>query len=303
MMRSARNRSVITPFAVAVVLAASVAGSQTTPTRERRAETPRSVRLYVFDCGTLHIADMTRFRLTAEDVATTDLSVPCFLVAHPAGTLLWDAGAVPDASWKPTGAAVKHRLVLPGGTERDLTMHKTLTPQLAEVGYSVADVTYLALSHYHYDHTANANALSRATWLVRQAERDAMFAAPPPAVTRPATYAALRESKTRIIDRDDFDVFGDGTVIIKSAPGHTPFHQVLYVKLAKTGGVVLSGDLYHYAAARELKRLPTFDVDQDQSALTRAAVERFLKESGAQLWIQHDFTANAKLTKSPRYYD
>ena len=228
--------------------------------------------------------------MTREDVTTTDLSVPCFLVAHPKGTLLWDAGVVPDTAWKPTGAAVKHRLVLPGGGERDLTMHKALTTQLAEAGYSAADVTYLALSHYHYDHTANANAFARATWLVRQAERDAMFAEPPPAVTHPATYAALREGSTRIIDRDDFDVFGDGTVIIKSAPGHTPFHQVLYVKLAKTGGVVLSGDLYHYAAARELKRLPTFDVDQNQSALTRAAVERFLKESGAQLWIQHDFS-------------
>ena len=267
------------------------------------AETPRSVRLYVFDCGTLHIADMERFRLTREEVATTDLSVPCFLVAHPKGTLLWDAGVVPDTAWKPTGAPVKHRLVLPGGAERDLTMRKALTTQLAEVGYSAADVTYLALSHYHYDHTANANAFARATWLVRQAERDAMFADPPPAVTHSATYAALRESKTRIIDRDDHDVFGDGTVLIKSAPGHTSFHQVLYVKLAKTGGVVLSGDLYHYAAARELKRLPTFDVDQDQSALTRAAVERFLKESGAQLWIQHDFTANARLKKSPLYYD
>ena len=302
-MRSARKYSVITSFAAAFLLAAGVAGAQTTPTRERTAETPRSVRLYVFDCGTLHITDMTRFRLTTEDVATTDLSVPCFLVAHPKGTLLWDAGVVPDTAWKPTGAAVKHRLVLPGGAERDLTLHKALTTQLAEAGYSAADVTYLALSHYHYDHTANANAFARATWLVRQAERDAMFADPPPAVTHPATYAALRESKTRIIDRDDFDVFGDGTVIIKSAPGHTPFHQVLYVNLAKTGGVVLSGDLYHYAAARELKRLPTFDVDQNQSALTRAAVERFLKESGAQLWIQHDFTANAKLKKSPLYYD
>jgi hypothetical protein len=77
---------------------------------------------------------------------------------------------------------------------------------------------------------------------------------------------------------------------------------VLHVKLARAGGVVLSGDLYHYAAARELNRLPTFDVDQNQSALTRAAIETFLKTSGAQLWIQHDFTANAKLTKSPRYY-
>ena len=140
------------------------------------------------------------------------------------------------------------------------------------MGHSAAGLTYLALSHYHYDHTANANGFPRATWLVGQAERDAMFAAPPPAVTLPSTYAGLRNNQTRIIDRDDFDVFGDSTVVIKSAPGHTPFHHVLHVTLAKTGGVVLSGDLYHYEAARALKRLPTFDVDQTQSALTRATV-------------------------------
>jgi hypothetical protein len=33
----------------------------------------------------------------------------------------------------------------------------------------------------------------------------------------------------------------------------------LYLKLAKTGGVVLSGDLYHYPEERRLDRLPTFE--------------------------------------------
>jgi N-acyl homoserine lactone hydrolase len=119
-----------------------------------------------------------------------------------------------------------------------LTMLKPLRVQLAEVGYSPADITYLGLSHYHYDHTANANEFAGATWLVRQDERDAMFAARPPGVTEPASYAVLRNSKTLLIKSDEHDVFGDGTVVIKSAPGHTPGHQVLYVKLAKTGGIV-----------------------------------------------------------------
>jgi glyoxylase-like metal-dependent hydrolase (beta-lactamase superfamily II) len=92
-------------------------------------------------------------------------------------------------------------------------------------------VPYLALSHYHYDHTANANEFAGAIWLVRQAGRDAMFAEKPPGVTQPSTYAALRNSKTLILKSDERDVFGDGTVVIKSAPGHTPGHQVLYVKL------------------------------------------------------------------------
>jgi glyoxylase-like metal-dependent hydrolase (beta-lactamase superfamily II) len=261
-----------------------------------------ALRLYVFDCGTLQ-ADPARFRLTKEELATTDLSVPCFLVAHPQGRLIWDPGAVPDADWTPTGAPVVHHLVLPDSGERDLTLRKPLMAQLSEAGYSPGDITHLAFSHYHYDHTANANAFATATWLVRQIERDAMFAEKPPGVTRPSSYAALKNSKTVIISSDEHDVFGDGSVVMKLAAGHTPGHQLLYVKLPKTGGVVLSGDLYHFPEARALKRVATFDFDQAQTPVSREAIEAFLARTGAQLWIQHDQVGNARLKKAPEYYE
>jgi N-acyl homoserine lactone hydrolase len=70
-------------------------------------------------------------------------------------------------------------------------------------------------------------------------ERDAMFAAKPPDKVNPANYSALKDSKTVIIPADDYDVFGDGTVVMKLAPGHTPGHQVLFLKLKKTGPIVL----------------------------------------------------------------
>jgi glyoxylase-like metal-dependent hydrolase (beta-lactamase superfamily II) len=97
-------------------------------------------------------------------------------------------------------------------------------------------------------------------------------------------------------------VFGDGTVILKSTPGHTPGHQSLFVKLAKTGPIVLSGDLYHYPAERTLNKIPVRD-NQAQTAASRAAIEDLLRKSGAKLWIQHDIIANARLKKSPMYYD
>jgi glyoxylase-like metal-dependent hydrolase (beta-lactamase superfamily II) len=289
---------------VSLVFAAVLPGAeQNTSSSNRRAQPTRSVRLYVFDCGTLHIADPGRFRLKADELATTDLAVASFLVVHPKGTLIWDAGAVPDLAWKPTGAAVTQHIVLPDSQERDVTMIKSLNAQLAQIGYSPVDITYLALSHYHYDHTANAREFAGATWLVRQAERDAMFAEKPPDVTQPTTYAVLRKSKTLILKNDEYDVFGDGTVVIKSAPGHTPGHQVLYVKLARTGGVLLSGDLYHYPEERKLDRVPTFEFNQEQTRATRVAIDAFLKRTGAQLWIQHDFVANARLKKAPDYYE
>lgn len=288
--------------AASILTIVACGGAQPSGSPERPGPQEKALRLYVLDCGTLK-ADPARFRLKKEEVATTELSIPCFLVVHPQGKLLWDLGAVPDADWTPTGAPVAHHLVLPDRAERDLTLRKPLLAQLSDAGYSPGDITHLAFSHYHFDHTANANAFAGATWLVRQVERDAMFADTPPGVTRPSTYAALKNSKTVIIQGDEYDVFGDGAVIMKLAAGHTPGHQVLYVTLPKTGGVVLSGDLYHFPESRTLKRVPTFDFDQAQTPVSREAIEAFLVKTGAQLWIQHDQVGNARLKKSPEYYE
>jgi glyoxylase-like metal-dependent hydrolase (beta-lactamase superfamily II) len=255
---------------------------------------PKSLRLYVFNCGSLDISDPERFRLKKEELATTNMSVSCYLIVHPNGTLMWDVGAVPDSALKPGEKSA---------LEGYATITERLKSQIEKIGYEPSDIGYLAFSHYHYDHIANANQFAGATWLVRQVERDAMFAPKPPDKVNPANYAALKDARTVVIPGDDYDVFGDGTVVMKLAPGHTPGHQVLFLKLKKTGPIVLSGDLYHYPEERRLKRVPTFETDQQQTVETREKIEAFLKESGAQLWIQHDYAANAKLKKAPQFYE
>ena len=137
--------------------------------------------------------------------------------------------------------------------------------------------------------------------IVQKAERDAMFGdnVTPQAIN--PDYAALKNANTRLLN-GDHDVFGDGTVVIKATPGHTVGHQVLFLKLPKTGPIVLSGDLYHYPAERTLGRMP----DREKTAGTaesRAKVEALLKETGAQLWVGHDIVGFAKLKKSPEYYE
>jgi len=193
--------------------------------------------------------------------------------------------------------------VLADGAERRVTIRASLAAQLAAAGYKAGDVTHLALSHHHWDHTANANAFAGATWLTPAIERDAMFVDKPPGSVRPETYSRFRSSKSVVVTADEHDVFGDGTVILKQAHGHTPGHQVLYVRLAKTGGVLLSGDLYHYPQERTMDRYPTFEFNEAQTRAARVSVETFLKRTGAALWIQHDLTAHAKLKMSPAFYE
>ena len=288
--------------AMLALTAGACGGPQPASSPGGEAAAPPPIKLYVFDGGTLE-SDPARYRLTKEDVGTTDLSIAAYLVVHPKGVLMWDAGAVPDGDWTPTGEPVPQRLDLPDGRERRVTIREPLGAQLTASGYAPADVTHFALSHHHWDHTANANAFAGASWLVRQVERDAMFVDKPVGAVRPATYASLRERPAVIVSEDEHDVFGDGTVILKQAPGHTPGHQVLYVKLAQTGGVLLSGDLYHYPQERTLGRLPTFEFNEEQTRVARQAVEAFMTRTGAQLWIQHDLPAHAKLKKAPEYYE
>ena len=260
----------------------------------QRAQLPKSLRLYVLDCGSLNVPDTSPYQLKKEELATSMMSAPCFLVVHPKGAMMWDTGPVPDSNFKPDGGP---------GTMRYATSTKRLKEQLAETGYLPGDIRYLALSHFHWDHVGNANLFAMATWLVPQAERDIMFADPPSPRTEPQNFSALKNSGTIFIKTDDYDVFGDQTVVIKAAPGHSPGHQVLFLKLAKTGPIVLSGDLYHNPEERKLNKIPTTEFNAEQTVASRLAIEAFLKRTGAQLWIQHDYAANSKLRKAPEFYE
>lgn len=286
-------------------LAACAALALATPfvSAQGKPAPPKSLRVYVFDGGKLDGGDPSRFSLKREEMAVADMSIAAYLIVHPRGVLMWDSAALPDKELTTPGTLTRYRIVLPNGNERFVTTSKTIASQLAATGYSPRDVNYLALSHYHYDHTGNANMFASATWLVRQAERDIMFPDKPNDLTRPDTYASLKASKTTIVKTDDYDVFGDGTVVLKWTPGHTPGHMVLFVKLAKTGPVVISGDLYHYPEERTLNRVPTFDVDPKQTAASRTALDAFMQKAGARLWIQHDLAAHTKLNKAPAYYE
>jgi glyoxylase-like metal-dependent hydrolase (beta-lactamase superfamily II) len=261
---------------------------------EKVAPPVKSLRVYLFDCGLIKGENPLEYGLNKGDVKNPDMVVPCYLIVHPKGTLMWDVGVIPDSAFKGDGPVTQK-----DGSDTE-SSPRPLLPQLAALGYLPHNITYLALSHYHSDHTANANAFAGSTWLVHAAERDAMFAAKP---EDQSSYNRLRNSKTIILPNTDYDVFGDGTVVIKSTPGHTPGHQVLALKLPKTGPVLIAGDLWHYAAERTASRPPQDEANQQQTLASRAAMEAYLKQSGAQLWIEHDPATFRRLKKAPAYIE
>jgi glyoxylase-like metal-dependent hydrolase (beta-lactamase superfamily II) len=297
-MHRARVLEILSGAALAAVTLVAGAQEAFTP-----ATPPSRLRLYVFDCGVINVnrAGTERYNVTPEEVADTRFAVPCFLVAHPRGTLVWDLGVVPDDTVE---ARARGEQGNPTATSEIVTpVKRTLRSQLAEVGYRSEDITYFAFSHAHGDHVANANSFAGSTWLSRPAERAFMWEEGNTRVNR-TYFDRIEHAKTIDLARDEHDVFGDGLVVIKSAPGHSPGHQVLVLALPSTGRIMLAGDLYHYPEERTLHRSPpATEFDVAQSAASRTMIEDYLERTGTDIWIEHDFVANSKLKKAPEYYD
>jgi glyoxylase-like metal-dependent hydrolase (beta-lactamase superfamily II) len=258
-----------------------------------------SVRLYTFDCGRIDFKDMALFSDTGEyDGKSGSLVDPCFLIRHPKGILLWDTGL---------GDALLGRNDPANDAGVTLHVRVRLLDQLATIGIAPSNVTYVAFSHFHLDHTGNANAFLAATWILNQAELNWALAPTTPPVVDLKSFSAYKTVRTEMVS-GDYDVFHDGTVRILKAPGHTPGHQVLLLKLTKSGPVLLSGDLYHLRSDRprageEAARLMTINTSRAESLASVNRVETILKNTHARLIIQHDPDDIKLLPISPAYLE
>lgn len=253
------------------------------------------LRLYTLDCGHATFKDMGQFSDTGEyDGTQGDIAVPCFVIRHPKGVLLWDTGLGDKF------AASKN------GTDMGATVHLsvpvTLLAQLKSLGLAPQNVTYVAFSHLHWDHSGNANEFPGSTWIINRRELAAAIVTPPPDGIDPATFSAYKSAKTQLID-GDYDVFGDGTVRILAAPGHTAGHQVLELKLQKSGMVILSGDLYHLRSNREFMRVPAGNASRAETLASMNRIETIVKNTKARFVVQHDPLDFQALPKFPAYLD
>ena len=271
-------------------------------------------RLYVLDCGNGHAPDESKRWTPGFNIGKPiDISVSCYLIHHAQGYFLWDTGisdqvaALPNG-WLPTNNAAVDIL---------WTRSKTLMSQLKQLNVKPEDIKYVGISHTHPDHIGNVELFPKTTVLIQRAEYEFFFGpAKPGAATLPAEALTIppgdptprfsKEHPNKLVD-EDLDVFGDGSVMIVSTPGHTPGHESLLVHMRKTGWILLSGDAVHLQTNWDNRRIPYFStMPIEQKFQTQLSMQRMADLMAfyhAQLWINHEVEQTKKQKHSPEFYE
>ncbi|SDB60505.1 Metallo-beta-lactamase superfamily protein [Flavobacteriaceae bacterium MAR_2010_188] len=250
------------------------------------------LKLYTLDGGTVQVNKLEVFsqgdRYKGESREFAD---PIYVIEHPKGRILWDAGLA-------EGLVGQEPFTTPDGAFT-VSRKDSIESQLQTLNLTPADFDYLILSHTHFDHSGSAAKFKDATWIVQEKEYD-FVTSEENQKNDPDTFNAIKGlTKIQKIN-GDYDVYGDGKVVIKFTPGHTAGHQSLFLDLDEEGPIILSGDLYHFEENRTDRVVPSFNYSVDETLNSMNAFEAFANEKNAKVYIQHstkDFNAMPKAPK------
>lgn len=235
----------------------------------------------VLDCGWLRQQERVLIDGASRD--PIEIPVPAWLVRHPRGIVVLDAGLSPklidDQSSLGPMARLFTALVEPGGT---------LGPRLAEHDIDPQSAITVVLSHCHFDHVGGLGEVPNARVVVQRDEWAAALLG-----SAGGYDSALIDLGHDLIAIDgEHDLFGDGVVVCVPTPGHTCGHQSLRIA-THNGLVILAADACYFDRTLDDGVLPPVGFDLD---LQRASLDYLRREraSGVTIVPGHDagvFTA------------
>jgi glyoxylase-like metal-dependent hydrolase (beta-lactamase superfamily II) len=273
------------------------------------AQSPDGMKLYAFSSGALTIGKGVLQNFGPMD-PPIQIPVGFFVIQHPQGNVLFDTGnndkIITDPGyWGP----------LFDGLKPVNTPDVAIDVQLQKIGLSPDDIKYVVVSHMHLDHGGNIAKFPNSTIVMQQDEIDyGMWPSEPftgPFI--PADAAVLRapvgSDKPNAFDmlilNGDMDLFRDGSVVVKSARGHTKGMQMMVVRLPNTGTIVLTSDNVYFRENVEKHIPPNLVLAYDPAGIMKAYdfIRYMMASEGADFFTAHDPDAFKAMKQAPDFYD
>lgn len=273
------------------------------------AESPAGMKLYVLNSGTLKLGKgiLQNFGPMEPKI---EIPVGMFLIKHPKGNVLFDTGnndkLITDRSY--WGDYAK-------SFDPMMTPEVSIEAQLAKADLKPDDIKYVVVSHMHLDHGGNVGKFPNSTVVLQDDEISFAFFpdAPYAGSFIPGDVMALRSglgatnpnAMPMLRLAGDMDLFGDGSVVVHRAVGHTKGSQMLIVRLPKTGTIILTGDAVYFRD-NALKNIPpNLVLAYDPAGIMHGYewVRYMMANEGADFFTAHDPDAFKTMKHAPEFYE
>lgn len=96
-------------------------------------------------------------------------------------------------------------------------------------------------------------------------------------------------------------MFGDGSVIVVSRPGHTDGNHGLFVRLARGGPILIAGDALHRPEQLVGDDMPPTNPSRAASLASFNRVRGIVRDAHATLVSEHDPGSVAQLPAFPAF--
>jgi glyoxylase-like metal-dependent hydrolase (beta-lactamase superfamily II) len=236
------------------------------------ASPPGDLALYALPTGVNHRTAAFAYR-GGSPREKRDFVMTAALVRHPQGDVLIETGLGRTIASQLRQMPFLFRL----GT--DLVQSQPAADQLDAAGYDRNHLRYILLTHAHWDHVSGVPDFPGVPVLVTPAEHqfidDGGFAN--------ATARSINTSRWQdyVFDGGRYlgfdqshDLYGDGSIVMVPAPGHTPGSVVVFVALPSGARYAFVGDLvWQREGVLEREERPWLvrtAIDQDPVALQRS---------------------------------
>lgn len=241
---------------------------------------------------------------------TAPLPIQAFVIEHDDGLVLFDTGqdraSVTDPSYFPGGVvgAMYRRTA-----QADIPADQTLSAGLERLGYAVADVTTVVISHLHQDHIGGLSEVPQAKVLVdpdewatvhaRGAELSGIMARHIEAPGRQWEQVTFEPNGRGLAPFDtSFDLFGDGSLVLVRTPGHTPGSLTLVVRQAGWAPMAMVGDLTYSCELLDSGVVPGAGEKDELRASSDAVLSLQRSLPGLAVLAAHDPSASAYLAQA-----
>lgn len=243
---------------------------------------------------------------------TSPRPINVYIVEHRDGLVLFDTGqdraSVTDPDYFPRSGftALIYRRLARFCIDSD----QTLTARVASIGYDIADVRTVVLSHLHQDHIGGLPELGHADIVLDQREWQSLRRPWPEArglLTKHIDLPGLRWSPVTPQPTDDptlapftaaHDLFGDGSMVLLPTPGHTPGSLSMLVRQPGATPLLMIGDVSYDAYLMQDGHLPGLGQRTQVRQSTDAVNTLRGRYPDLAILPAHDPAAGARLSSS-----